>query len=121
MSVTFYQIIGQAIIREARSLNVAEGNAPAVLSLMGLDGADLTSGTIPASSIPDIARRLVKIKNRPAAIAERTCEDYEDPAPGPGPRVIEYGRSFDQVSRYVDVLLAMCLEASKSGASIVWA
>jgi hypothetical protein len=119
MSVTFYQIVDQAIIREARSLNVANGNVPAVLSLMGLDGADWVSGEIPAGSIPDIARRLLKIKNRPAAIAERTCEGYEDP--DPGPRVIECGRSFEQVSRYVDVLLAMCAEASKSGASIVWA
>lgn len=119
MSVTFYQIIDQQILREGLSLNVANGNVPAVLSLMGLDGADWVSGEIPADSIPDIARRLLKLKNRPAAIAERTCEGYEDP--DPGPRIIEAGRSFEQVARYVDVLLSICTEASKSGACIVWA
>lgn len=112
---------------EYGELNVSNANALAILDMLGLEEDYV--GNIPTNKLPDIRRRLIKLKNK--GVDDYTSDTTDERHTRvvkqgdmhkiePGPRMINVGRSEEQVMRYVDRLLAIIDFAQKNDATVVW-
>lgn len=108
MSVTFY---AENIQEE---LNVANGNAPTVLRLMGFYEKDPYVGLISVKEIPSALRNLIKAQNIHSKILEETMSPYQEG------NIVECGRTKEQINRYIEVLIKMCQKAVVNNVPIQW-
>lgn len=109
-------------------LNVANSNALAILSALGLPEDYV--GAIPDNQLPAIRRKLIQLKNSPTTGLEldshttratRVGRDENDlPQISSGPTIHSAGRSSDQISRYIDSLLSIIDFAQKNNATVTW-
>jgi len=109
MTVTF-----QLSPNTGQSLNLANGNACALLALAGLPTAPF--GEVEHSNLSPVIARLLRAANSQRAQADALCADSSS-ASG---RWIEGGRSVDYVAGRVSELLALCHEAQVKHCRLVW-
>jgi hypothetical protein len=98
----------------AQSLNLANGNACALLALAGLPPAPF--GEVDHSDLAPVIARLLRAVNSKRARVDALCAD----ATSPSGRWTEAGRSEAYVSDRVSGLLALCREAQVNGCRLVW-
>lgn len=123
----------ETIESEFGSLNVSNQNAVSIIKdLFGLQpysGEGLV-GEIYKKDLANIKRRLIGIKNRdktpytrePEKIERRYSNNEKGGIANIGRSFIyDMGRSEDQVSRYVDILINMIDIAQKNNGTIFWA
>lgn len=111
-------------------LNVSNSNAMYILRTLGLEPD--YSGIIPNNKLPELLRKLIKLKNDEISkytidpSTERRKPTTSTDSSGVthishGPRIYHGGVSENQVTRYLDRLISMAKFAQKHGASISWA
>lgn len=118
---------------DSPELNVSNDNAMEILNMLGIPNNEIESvGTIDKSKLPEIMRRLIKLKN--GDISAHTSSDtknqpkmqhYKDDTGMDRigynePRIYNFGRSHSQVERYIDRLIAMIQFAQKNDCTIGW-
>ena len=109
MSITF-----QLSPSTAQSLNLANGNACALLALAGLPPSPF--GEVAHSDLSPVIARLLRVANSQRAQADALCADSSS-ASG---RWMEAGRSEAYVAGRVTDLLALCRDAQVKGCRLVW-
>lgn len=110
-------------------LNVSNANAQAIIDMLGLEFD--YSGYIPPERMPELRRKLIKLKN--GEIDAYTKEPTKQQGPvrrykdddgmdriGRGATVYDFGRSNEQVKRYIDKLLELLDFAQKNDAIVTW-
>lgn len=120
-----------SIIKNYTELNVANANAAAIADMLGYP-EDTYGGIIPLEKLPEIRRKLIKLKN--GDISNLTQEPTMDQggmrrytndngmtAIGRGPKMYDFGRSHSQVTHYIDTLLTLIDFCQKNGAALGWA
>ena len=109
MSITF-----ELSPSTAQSLNVANGNACALLSVAGLPA--VAFGEIEHSDLSPVIARLLRAANSERARAAALSAGSSS-ASG---RWVEAGRSETYVAARVNDLLALCRDAQVKGCRLVW-
>jgi hypothetical protein len=118
------------IVSTAPELNVSNSNGIAIQEMLGLD-ADY-SGVIPYEELPNLIRKLIKLKNQ--SVSQYTQEpnksqgsmgSWEDEQGQThigrkGPTMYDFGRSQQQVESYIERLIKLIQFAQKHNASIGW-
>jgi len=114
----------------APSLNVSNLNANTVLEMLGIEFDD--SGYIENSELPNILRRLIKIKNQsvsqytsPTTVDRGKTGAYTDPNTGlstigRGPTIHTIGRNEERILAYIDELIKIIRFAQQNNAGIGW-
>lgn len=109
-------------------LNVANRNATVILDMLGIE-ADY-AGWIDPKDIPDLRRRLIKLKNGGSdqhTIAPSTSKSIRADTSGEiaritsGPTMIDSGVPQEQIDLYVDKILEIMDWAQKNGTGVSWA
>lgn len=114
---------------EFGELNVSNANAFEILNMLGVD--EEYAGAIEKKDLAGIRRRLIMLKNKGVDAHTSDAEDTQGKARVSknndgvsaikrGPRMIDAGRSSEQVNRYVDKLLTIIDFAQKNDAVVVW-
>lgn len=120
-------------VSDAPELNVSNGNAMAILDVLGLshgDGQDL-AGSVEPKDLPALRRKLIKMKNGGADDLESPDEisggkmvkdrdEHGNPALRKTARMYDIGRTSDQVANYIDRLLQIIDFAQKNDAHLTW-
>lgn len=111
------------------NLNVANSNAFHIADMLGLE-PDYT-GWIPLEEIPNVLRRLIRLKNGEVADWTKSLSDergetkvdYTGAVPRiqGGARMIGGEITFAQVERYIDRLMDICKWAQDHGCGVSWA
>ena len=109
MSITF-----QLSPSTEQSLNLANGNACALLVLAGLQPAPF--GEIEHSNLSPVIARLLRAANSQQTQAGALCADSSSESG----RWAEAGRSGAYVAGRVTDLLALCREAQVKGCRLIW-
>jgi hypothetical protein len=116
-------------VSTAPELQVSNANGYAIQEMLGLD--PYYSGMIDNKDLPEVMRKLLRLKNKGSA--EYTVEPSTSRGPAratkdeqgmsrisTGPTVHDYGRSQEQVDRYVDRLIELVKFAQANDAHINW-
>jgi len=117
------------IVSDAPELQVSNANGEMIQIMLGLDPD--YSGIIKHKDLPAIMRRLIELKNRgsdqftkdPSTTQgpmRRQSDDQGVTSIGRGPTMIDFGRSQEQVHRYIDQLIKIIQFAQKHNASLGW-
>jgi hypothetical protein len=114
MSTTFFINDSPDFLKDL-TLNVAMGNVRTILNLLQRPGADPCTGSIPCRELPNILRHLVLLKNLPEFLVEEACPDS-----GLGTNFVSFGRTPEQVQRYVERLIEICSLAYQWSRDLVW-
>lgn len=111
-----------------KELNVTNHNSHEILRMLQVP--DDNCGAVEHENLPELRRRLIKLKN--SDNSHRTEEPHEEPRRHRftqdgnvatihhDPRVINGGRSNDQIERYIDQLLTLIDFAQKNKACLAW-
>lgn len=116
-------------VSSAPELNVSNHNGWEIQNMLGLDPD--YSGLIRHEDIPKYIRKLLLLKNKgseqytqePSVTTgqmRRTGDNDNITTIGRGPTMHDFGRSQQQVDRYIDKLLELFQFAQKNNASISW-
>lgn len=122
MSVSFY------ITSSGKEcMNMANGNAFAILSLVGITGEDVYYGDLAVDSIPEMQRRALRALNQEDAVDSATSEStvesrtrVEGDSIVRGPTVYTMGRDAEYVRRRLTDFLQMLKEAQAENSGIHW-
>lgn len=119
-------------VSDAPELNVSNANAYEIQEMLGIKNPDFAGGLTP-QQLPDAMRRLLQLKNKEKELASYTKQpefkkgemrkykdDQGNTRIGRGASMYDFGRSTEQVNRYVDTLIKMIQFAQKHGAGISW-
>ncbi len=99
--------------------NFANGNAAALLALIGLV-SPYGTGDVKACEVAGKIRLMIRRLN--GDVSGATSESFEYGGPGTGHcRVIECGRDEDYIMRGLQSLLAVFIDAQKNNAGVYWA
>jgi hypothetical protein len=112
-------------------LNVANTNAHVILNMLGIQTGDDTTGTIENNQLPEMKRKLIKLKNTDTSRHTRQYDisggnTYVDKS-GEIPRIgrtgimHNMGLSNDRIKEYVDDLIKIVDAAQKIGGSVSFA
>ena len=121
------------MVSDSPELNVANRNAMVILDMLGIESD--YAGVIPNSKLPEIRRKLIKIKNK--GIEDYTIDQSKEKSQLKkrevvddkgiptimavrSPRIYDMGLSEDQINRYIDELLKITDFAQKNDADITW-
>ena len=115
------------------TLNLANGNAGAILRLLGIEGEDCYAGEIEASGIPAVRRRIFVLRNRQDDRSSATRDTVEERGPTragvnedglacitTGPRMISFGIDDEYVLEKLNRLDALLAEAQRLGTALLW-
>lgn len=113
----------------APTLSVSNSNGMAIQDMLGLDPD--YSGVIEHQDLPYFIKRLIRLKNQGAEEytqkptdtkggLRRTGQSGNVTTVGAGPRMIDMGRSSQQVEHYIDSLLELFKFAQQNGAAVSW-
>jgi len=117
-------------VSNAPELNVSNGNAGAILDMLGLEFD--YSGLILHEKLPELMRKLIRLKNdevskyaEPARTDHGSMRKITDPETGlsgigRGATIHHGGRSNQQVTNYIDKLIQIVQFAQKHNASVSW-
>lgn len=120
---------------DAPEMNVSNGNAMEVLSMLGYSKDEMDyAGIIPQEKLGDVMQRLLRLKNSGKDLQKHMASDVvtgrEMEKTGTdgnvthigksGPTMYQFGRTYDQVARYVDTLINMVRFAQQNDATIGW-
>jgi hypothetical protein len=116
-------------VSTAPELSVSNYNGYAIQEMLGLDPD--YSGVILHDQIPEMIRRLIRLKNtstekytEPPEVSRGTMQvrgqDQNITTIGSGPTMYSGGRSSEQVDRYIDELLQILQFAQKNNAVVNW-
>ncbi len=94
------------------SVNLANVNARALLSMLGISPEDY--GHIEAESLPAVQRQLVRLMNQGSARAPFVMEAYQDG------RMIDCGRTDNRILRQLEHFQELVSYAQEHNESIVW-
>lgn len=119
-------------ISTAPELQVSNSNGYEIQRMLGLTNPDY-SGIIYNRDLPKIMRRLIQLKNQntskytqypsdqQGAMGKKYTDDQGITHIGrSGPRMIDMGRSQEQINRYIDTLIELVKFAQENDASISW-
>lgn len=110
-------------------MNVSNRNAAIVASLMGMEDEE-GSGWIEPGLLPNIRRRLIKLKNgdidaftMDTTVSQSTHVDHSGEVPriARGPKMFDMGVPPEQIDHYIDQLLVIIDWAQKNGCGVSWA
>lgn len=110
-------------VSDCAELNLANANATVLLYQVFPEA--FTAWYEPALSgewlfdyLPEIASRIIRIMNTKQS-NELVCDTVEHSNPGRA-RLIEIGRSKEQVARYYSTLLQVVKDAQRLNSSVIW-
>lgn len=118
------------IVSDAPELNVSNSNGMVIQNMLGID-ADY-SGVIQHEQLPEIMRKLIKLKNQEVsqytqepsksqgAMKSWKDEHGQTHIGRTGPTIYDFGRSQQQVESYIDRLIELVKFAQKHNAGIGW-
>lgn len=102
------------------NFNMANGNACAMLALLGLP-VDECCGEVAAKDIPNVIRAIIKAQNVSARRQEAMEGPYEAGGPGTGQcHVISFGRDEEYVSRQLRNLMELAQHCQKKACGFYW-
>jgi hypothetical protein len=109
--------------------NVSNSNGYEIQRMMGLDPD--YSGSLQGEEITTVLRRLIKLKNTDSSAHTRDVSDERGEARAVkgddgvdriqrGPRMVDFGRTQEQVNRYLDDMIELLQFAKKNGYGVTW-
>lgn len=118
------------IASTAPELNVSNSNGMIIQQMLGIDPD--YSGIIRHEQLPDVMRKLIKLKNQ--EVSQYTQEPSKSQGEmgswkdeqgqahigRKGPTIYDFGRSREQVENYIDHLIKLVKFAQEHDASIGW-
>lgn len=115
--------VTQDFISDCAELNLANGNATALLYQVFPEAftawyEPALEGEWSIEYLPEIAARVIRIMNTKQG-SNLICDTVEHSNPGQA-RLIEMGRSKEQVARYYTALLAVIKDAQRLESSVIW-
>jgi hypothetical protein len=121
--------IDTEMVSTAPELSVSNDNGAAIQEMLGLEPD--YSGMIHNKDLPEVMRKLIKLKNQGSeeytvapstsrGSARATKDDQGMSRITTGPTMHDYGRSQAQVDRYVDRLIELVKFAQANNAHINW-
>jgi hypothetical protein len=119
-------------VSAAPELQVSNSNGYEIQRMLGVTNPDY-SGIIHNRDLPKFMRRLIQLKNQDTNQYTQEPSDMQGPMGKKhtddqgvthigktGPRMIDMGRSQDQVNHYIDKLIELIKFAQENDASISW-
>ena len=108
MSVDFY--VDEARVDWSSSLNVANGNASAIVEMLGVpDVGRLSAG--------QVEHAILRVAVFPSSVL--VSSDLRDEVPG-RVTMIHFGRSPEQIESYRERLLVLLVRARRLGVGLAW-
>jgi len=110
------------VIREpdCPNINMANGNAYAMLALLGLPTDDCC-GDVTAENLPSVLRAIIKAQNVSARRQDATATPYESGGPGTGQcRVVYCGRDEDYISMRLRELMTLAQHCQENDCGFYW-
>ena len=103
------------------TINMANGNAYAMLALLGLP-TDECCGEVSANDLPRVMRAIIRARNVSARRTSATADPYESGGPGTGQcRMVYGGRNEEYVARRLDDLMGFVQHCQNEGCGFYWA
>ena len=119
-------------VSSAPELQVSNANGYEIQRMLGITDPDY-SGLLHNRDLPKFMRRLIQLKNQNTSQYTQQPSDERGPMGRQhtddqgvthighkGPRMIDMGRSQEQVNRYIDTLIELIKFAQENDASISW-
>ncbi len=103
------------------TINMANGNARAMLVLMGLP-ADDCCGEVSVKELPAVFRAMIKAQNTAGGRRDATEDPYKSGGPGTGQcRVVSMGRDDSYITRRLNDLMELAHYCQENDCGFYWA
>jgi len=112
--------VQEDVYEGAQPLNMSNGNAVAILRLLGFEGDDLYCGQIELAEIPKVRRKIMALRASSGARSSAIRMPSDTQASPNACRVFESGLDDSYVLARLEGIEALLMQAQSLGTSVYW-